>query len=73
MLVMDGLDAACAIRKKLSDARIVIFALYSDNLGELLARAAAVNLLISKTEGAAGLLHTLEPLLARDSRPCSAN
>jgi DNA-binding NarL/FixJ family response regulator len=64
MPVMNGLDAASAIRKALPNARIVVFTLYSDVLGELLARAVGVDLVISKSEGTAGLLRALEPLLA---------
>lgn len=64
MPVMNGLDAASAIRKALPNARIVVFTLYSDMLGELLARAVGVDLIISKSEGAAALLRALEPLLA---------
>lgn len=65
MPVMNGLDAASAIKKALPEAHIVVFTLFSDNLGELLARAAGVDLVVSKTEGAMGLLHALQPFLTR--------
>lgn len=60
---MNGLDAAVLIRKALPEARIVIFTLFSDSLGELLARAVGVDLIVSKAEGVAGLLRALDPFL----------
>ena len=64
MPMMNGLDAAATIRKAVPHAHIVVFTLFSDNLGQLLAKAAGVDLVVSKAEGAAGLLHALEPFLA---------
>lgn len=64
MPVMNGFDAASAIRNAVPEARIVLFTLYSDTLGELLAKAAGVDLVVSKSEGSAGLLSALGPLLA---------
>jgi len=65
MPVMNGLEAASAIKKALPQAHIVVFTLFSDNLGELLAKAAGVDLVVSKTEGARGLLHALRPFLTQ--------
>ena len=64
MPVMNGFEAASAIKKTNPGARILIFTLYSDHLGELLAKAAGVDLVVSKTEGTAGLLYALGTLLA---------
>lgn len=66
---MNGLEAASVIRKALPSARIVVFTLYPDTLGQLLAKAAGVDLVISKAEGAAGLLHALGPLLKQPQVP----
>ena len=66
---MNGLDAAAAIRKVAPQARIVVFTLYCDSLGELLAKAAGVDLVLSKADGPAGLLHALEPLLHERPTP----
>lgn len=63
MPVLNGLDASSAIRRVLPETRIVIFTLYSDMLGELLAKAVGVDLIVSKSEGAAGLLRALRPFL----------
>jgi DNA-binding NarL/FixJ family response regulator len=68
MPLMNGLEASSAIRKALPDTRIVVFTLYSDTLGKLLAKAAGVDLVISKSDGTAGLLHALGPLLEKPPR-----
>ena len=60
---MNGLDAAATIRKMIPQARIVVFTLFADRLGELLAKMSGVDLVLSKTEGAAGLLRALGPML----------
>jgi len=60
---MNGLDAAAAIRRVAPQARVVVFTLFSDTLGELLAKMSGVDLVLSKTDGTAGLLHALGPLL----------
>jgi DNA-binding NarL/FixJ family response regulator len=65
MPVMNGLDAAGAIKKAAPNARIVVFTLYSDTLGKLLASAAGVDLVVSKADGPAGLLHGLETLFGQ--------
>lgn len=73
MPVMNGLEAASAIRKAVPQSTIVIFTLFSDHLGELLARASGVDLIVSKTEGPAGLLHALEPFLTRRAQSSPKN
>lgn len=71
MPMMNGIDAASAIKKAAPATRIVVFTLYSDSLGELLARATGVDIVVSKTEGATGLLHALGHLLAKQSQSTS--
>lgn len=67
MPVMNGLDAASAIKKAVPETRIVIFTLYSDTLGELLAKAAGIDLVVSKSEGATALLLALSLYLGQNS------
>ena len=73
MPVMSGLEAASAIRKAVPDARIIMFTLYSDTFAELLAKAAGVDLVISKSQGVAALLDALEPRLSELNPERSAN
>lgn len=66
---MNGVEAAWLIRKALPDARIVVFTLYSDSFGRMLAAKAGVDLVVPKTEGAAGLMKALHPLLKQHAPP----
>jgi DNA-binding NarL/FixJ family response regulator len=64
---MNGLQAACAIKRAMPEARIVMFTLYSETVGKLTERNSGVDLVVSKTEGVDGLLRALRPFLAKDS------
>lgn len=66
---MNGAEAASIIHSILPDTRIVVFTLYSDFVGRAMARAAGVDLLVEKTEGATGLLKALQPYLADAAIP----
>ena len=60
---MNGAEAAAAIRKELPDTRIVVFTLFSDAFGRFMAKATGVDVVVSKSEGLAGLEKALEKLL----------
>jgi DNA-binding NarL/FixJ family response regulator len=65
---MNGLEAACMIKSLLPDSTIVIFSLYTDAFKNLLLdEPVGIDLVISKTEGATGLLRALHPFLDRSS------
>lgn len=66
---MNGVEAAWVIRQAVPEARIVVFTLYSDSLGKMLAAKAGVDLVVPKTEGASGLMKALHPLLGKHSPP----
>jgi DNA-binding NarL/FixJ family response regulator len=63
---MNGMQAAWAIRQAMPEARIIVFTLYSDRVSKAVAARSGVDLIVSKTEGSAGLLKALSPLLERD-------
>jgi NarL family two-component system response regulator LiaR len=63
---LNGLDAAIAIKRAVPEARIVVFTLFADTVGGVIAKTLGVDLVVSKTEGADGLLRALQPLLAKD-------
>ena len=65
---MNGVEAAWLIRQAMPEALIVVFTLYSDTLGQI-ATKAGVDLVVPKTEGAAGLMKALHPLLEKLSPP----
>lgn len=66
---MNGVEAASIIKKMTPQSRIIVFTLYSDSVGETMARAAGVDVVVSKTEGATGLLAALRPFLSQDFSP----
>ena len=65
----NGVEAAWAIRRFMPQVQIILFTLYSDLVGQCLAKYAGVDTIVSKTEGAEGLMRALRPLL--DSHPAS--
>jgi DNA-binding NarL/FixJ family response regulator len=68
---MNGVQAAWLIRQAVPRARIVLFSLYADSVGKTLATRAGVDLVVPKSEGAAGLMKALHPILAnRAPRLC---
>lgn len=62
---MDGSQAAFVIRQTHPTTRIVIFTLYPDVVGSSIAKSLGVDLVIDKSEGAAGLTLALCELLDR--------
>jgi|HubBroStandDraft_5_1064220.scaffolds.fasta_scaffold752019_2 DNA-binding NarL/FixJ family response regulator len=74
---LNGVAAASIISKIAPETRIILFTLYADDLGESLARAAGVDLVISKSDGAAALIAALRSMLppigARASSPRTAS
>ncbi len=63
MPVMNGLQAASLLRKKLPVVPILLFTLYSDRSLEQAALAAGVTSVISKQEGSAGLINAMLALV----------
>lgn len=64
---MNGVEAASVIKKQAPESRIVVFTLYTDAIGRAMAKAAGVDVVVSKSEGATGLMRALLPLLNEDS------
>jgi DNA-binding NarL/FixJ family response regulator len=67
MPTMNGVEAASVIKKRAPETRIIVFTLHSESMGKSMAKAAGVDLVISKSKGASGLMEALIPLLAEDS------
>lgn len=59
---MNGVEAASVIKSLLPRTRIVVFTLHSDVIGEALAKAIGVDVVVAKSEGAAGLIKVLQPI-----------
>lgn len=67
---MNGVEAASVIKKESPETRIIVFTLYKDSIGKAMAKAVGVDLVISKSEGASGLMAALTPLLSEGSQFC---
>ncbi len=61
---MNGVEAALAIKSVLPDARIVLFTFWENSVHTGLAKAAGVDLVLSKSAGTATLLESIRSLLA---------
>ena len=66
---MNGVEAASIIKKTAPDSRIIVFTLYSDSVGETMAKAVGVDVVVSKTEGTEALVAALRPFLSEDFTP----
>jgi DNA-binding NarL/FixJ family response regulator len=64
---MNGVEAASVIKKQVPESRIVVFTLYTDVIGKAMAKAAGVDVVVSKSEGATGLMRAIQPLLKENS------
>ena len=64
MPTMNGIEATSVIKDALPYTHIVMFTLYSDALGEKVAKAAGVDVILPKDQGVAGLTRALERLFA---------
>lgn len=59
---LNGLAAASVMRSLRPNLHIVVFTLHSDVIGETFAKSIGVDLVVSKSEGASGLLRALETI-----------
>jgi len=66
MPLMNGVEAAMVVRNAMPTVPIVLFTLYAEQLRGAISQAFGVTLIVSKTDGLAALLGSVETLLARD-------
>lgn len=60
---MNGVEAAAAIKKAFPKTKIIMFTLYADRVGQSVARAVGVDVVVDKHEGSAGLLRAIQNVL----------
>jgi DNA-binding NarL/FixJ family response regulator len=63
---LGGPQAASVLRRELPKTRIILFTLFDDAFGKSVASAVGIDLVISKTEGMAKLLHSVRTVLERN-------
>ena len=62
---MSGVEAASILKKILPGIPIILFTMYSENIGKCLASAIGVDAVLSKPDGMTALVKAVEAVLAR--------
>jgi two-component system chemotaxis response regulator CheY len=60
---LGGPEAASILKRVLPETRIILFTLFDDTIGKELVAATGVDLVISKTDGMAKLLHSIQTVI----------
>ena len=60
---LGGPEAASILKRVLPKTRIILFTLFDDTIGKELAGAMGVDLVLSKTDGMAKLLHSIQTVI----------
>jgi DNA-binding NarL/FixJ family response regulator len=60
---MNGAEAASVLKKMMPETRIILFTMYSENIGRSLTAAVGVDLVLSKPEGIKVLVEAVDGLL----------
>jgi DNA-binding NarL/FixJ family response regulator len=60
---LNGIEVAGILNKSLPQSKILLFTMYADSVGEKLASATGVNIVLQKSKGLSGLAETLDSLL----------
>jgi DNA-binding NarL/FixJ family response regulator len=66
---MNGAEAASVLKKSLPDVPIIVFTMFSENIGRSLTSAIGVDLVLSKPDGMKALVEAIEDLLLRGLPP----
>jgi len=65
---LNGIEVASIVKRKLPRAKTLLFTMYSDHVGETLAAAAGVSVVLPKIDGVRGFTRAVESLLQEDSK-----
>ena len=60
---MNGAEAASVLKKMMPETRIILFTMYSENIGRSLTSAVGVDLVLSKPDGIKVLVEAVDGLL----------
>jgi DNA-binding NarL/FixJ family response regulator len=60
---MNGVEAAPVIKKLLPESKLILFTMYSEQIGQSLASAAGIDDVVSKPEGIGNLIQHLQRFL----------
>jgi DNA-binding NarL/FixJ family response regulator len=62
---MNGAEAASILKKMMPNVHIIIFSMYSENIGRSLTSAIGVDMVISKPDGMVPLMEAIDSLLSQ--------
>lgn len=63
MPVMNGAEAASLLKKMMPEMHIIVFTMFSENIGRAMTDAIGVDLVLSKPDGMKALVEALDSLL----------
>ena len=66
---MNGAEAASVLKMKLPEARIILFTMYSENIGSYLTSAIGIDAVLSKPDGMSALVGAVDAALTPISGP----
>jgi DNA-binding NarL/FixJ family response regulator len=66
---MNGGEAASVLKKRMPELPIILFTMFSENIGKHLTAAVGVDVVLSKPDGVAMLAESVNAVLARSSEP----
>jgi len=64
---LNGIEVASILKKSLPKAKTTLFTMYSDQIGQNLASAAGVSVVLPKLEGLSALIRALDSFLQGDA------
>jgi len=70
---MNGAEAASVLKKMMPSMPIIVFTMFSDNIGRSLASAIGVDMVLSKPDGMRALVEAIESLLGPCQPPSDVN
>ncbi len=60
---LNGVEAASILKKSLPQAKTILFTMFGDHVGEALAAAAGIDLVLPKVEGVASFIEAVDSVL----------
>ena len=60
---LNGIEVASILKKSLPDAKTIVFTMFSDRVGQKLASAAGVNVILPKVDGVSSFMRAVDSLL----------
>jgi DNA-binding NarL/FixJ family response regulator len=66
---MNGAEAASVLKKRMPELPIILFTMFSENIGRYLTSAVGVDMVLSKPDGIAMLAESVNAVLSLSSKP----